>query len=529
MSNELNNDLSAWWKEQEFPGKESYGLSDDGVLSITGSTYAKAHVVATLTMETAPTVLANLQEKFLVVEARFRELEVEWLAADDKLKLTEKLDHFKEQLAQAAVVGDFTKMEGVIADWDVALVQLSKEAYDRKQKLAEMAESLADSDNWKETANAFKDIIDQWKASGHLDKHRSDKLFGRIEAARKKFQDRKRHFQEEEGKDMNNNLDLKIEIVQQAEAMANSEEWKAAAEAFHKLMDAWKAIGRTPNKKNEELWQRFMTAKNTFFDRKKVHFNDVQQEQEQNLILKSALLERAEAMKYSKDWGKTAQAYAALMEEWKKIGRVPAAKSDDLWKRFNDASDVFFEAKKRHSDNFRQQQEANYQLKQELLNRAEEIKDSTSWSDTTAEMNTLMDEWKKIGPVPKEHSNTIWEAFVSARKHFFNRKDANRDQRRQQAEARTLARADEIEARTKAKIEDAKQQVKQLHSDIQEEEEKIVDFKAAMQNITPGKKAAELTAHLEKLIVESAARLRQLKEKQSRTQEQQHAVPDGQE
>ena len=292
-------------------------------------------------------------------------------------------------------------------------------------------------------------------------------------------------------------------------------------------MDAWKAIGRTPNKKNEELWQRFMTAKNTFFDRKKVHFNDVQQEQEQNLILKSALLERAEAMQHNTDWSKTAQAYASLMEEWKKIGRVPASKSDEMWKRFTDASDVFFEAKKRHNDTFKQQQESNYRLKMELLNRAEAIKNSNSWNDATAEMNTLMDEWKKIGPVPKEHSNTIWEAFVSARKHFFNRKDANRDQRRQQAEARTLAFADEIEARAKAKIEDAKQQVKQLYSDIKEEEEKIEDFKAAMQNITPGKKAAELTAHLEKLIVESAARLRQLKEKQSRSQPQ--SVPNAEE
>ena len=146
--------------------------------------------------------------------------------------------------------------------------------------------------------------------------------------------------------------------------------------------------------------------------------------------------------------------------------------------------------------------DSNYEQKSALLQRAEQIKNSSRWGDVTAEMNELLDEWKKIGPIAREHGNKMWEEFIGARKYFFARKDANRDERKQYYTEQKVVRA-----------EQAKGMVLQLQDEIKEEEEKLVDFRSALENVTPGKKAAELKAHLEKLIADSTKQIKRLQEK----------------
>ena len=124
-------------------------------------------------------------------------------------------------------------------------------------------------------------------------------------------------------------------------------------------------------------------------------------------------------------------------------------------------------------------------------------------------MNELLDEWKKIGPVARDVSNKIWDEFIAARKHFFARKDANREQRKQF-----------VEVQKQVRTEQAKEMVGKLLTDIAEEEEKLVDFAEALKNITPGKKAEELRKHLEKLLAEGQQKIKRLKEKYAAVQDE---------
>ncbi len=502
MTLEQANGLNLWWEEQTFSGKELFKLDENGNLVLCAKPHITERIIATLAAENNDAVLKNLTEKFEAVLSRVREVEVEWLAAEDKLKVADKVEHLREYLQQVAAVGDFEKPMLLVADWDKAIKELIEENVQAKTKLAELAESLAESSEWKETNQAFKDLADKWKQTGYIDRGRNDKIWNRIEAARKVFLDRKRIQQEDNEKDLFLTLDLKIELAEQAEALANSNEWKAATEAFQQIVEKWKTIGRTLPKKNEELWQRIMSARSVFFDRKKEHYNMVQEEQEGNYALKLNIVERAEALRESTEWNNTALAYAALMDEWKKTGRIAHDKGEELWKRYNAAQEQFFEARKRHTEATRITMENNFNLKSALLKKAEEIKNSSRWGETTIEMNRIFDEWKKIGPVPREHNNTMWDAFLGARKHFFNRKDANRDQRKMYAEAQKSAR-----------MEQAFTIVHKMREEIAVEEEKLADFKNAMDNITPGKKAEELRMHLEVLISDSNAKMKRLKEK----------------
>ncbi|MES2703401.1 MAG: DUF349 domain-containing protein [Bacteroidota bacterium] len=502
MSQEQNFDLNSWWEAQAFAGKELYKIDDAGALTLTAHSNIKERVVANITAENADAVVKNLIEKFEAVEARVKEMEVEWLAAEDKLKLSDKVGHLKEYLGTVNALGDMQKPALLVHDWEHTIYKLTEEVYAEKLKLVELAEGLGQSDQWKETTQAFKDITDKWKASGHLDRNRNDKLWNRIEAARTAFYNRKREHHQEEEKDLLHNLDLKLDLVERAEALTHSQEWKKTTEIFHKLTEEWKTIGHTLSKKNEELWQRFIAAKSNFFERKREHSLRVQQEHAVNSAMKMALVDRAEALKDSMEWNVATQEYATLMEEWKKTGRVSHEKGEELWKRFTEARDHFFNAKRQHTEHIRGEQEENYAKKKALLDKADRIKNNTHWSDTTAEMNELLDEWKKIGNAGKAHSNKLWEDFLAARKHFFARKDASRDQRKQNFEVQKVARIDQ-----------ARGFIMRLEMEIKEEEAKIADFKVDIENITPGKKAEELRQHLAKLIEDGAKNIKRLHEK----------------
>jgi hypothetical protein len=502
MSQELTFDLSSWWNGISFDGKELFTLTDDGKLTIFAGKEGKERVLAEVSAENAETVLEPLKEKFASLQTKVNELNSEWNNTEDKLKLADKVHQLKNQILSANALGNIEALATALAPAEQEIAKRYDENYAYRLKLAEEAETLAEASEWKETTNALRELVEKWKASGHTDKQRSDKLWSRIDAARTKFNERKQKYFEDQEKDLLGNLDLKLDLVEQAESLINSVEWKKTSETFHRLTNEWKTIGHTLSKKNEELWQRFIAAKSAFFDRKREHSDRIAQEQEQHFIVKSALVEKAEALKDSKEWNNTAIAYAALMEEWKKAGRVGGEKGDDLWNRFLAAQDHFFTAKKRHTEEIRIMHEANLARKTELLQRAERIKNSTNWNDTTAELNELLDEWKTIGPVAREHSNKIWEEFIAARKHFFARKDANREQRKQHFEQIKTVRS--VQAR---------EMVAKLLTDIKEEEDKLVDFKSALENITPGKKADELRKHLEQLLIDGEQKIRRLKEK----------------
>lgn len=488
----MNHPLQDWWNAADFEGKQFCDLKENNKLFLRAGTHHPERVISTLTPENADHAVKALKDKFSEVQNRVEEMEIEWDSTDDKLKLYGKVTRLKDYLLHTNVIGDLGTLISDVAEMEKQLHGWMDEHYEARLKLVEQAEEAAKtSEDWKETTQLFKNYSEDWKSAGYVDKERNDTLWNRLEEARTQFFERKRTHHEEQEKEMLQNLDLKIEIAEKAEGLAASTRWKETTETFHKLLDEWKTVGRTMHDKNEELWNRFITAKNTFFEKKKEHFDFIQKEQEANYHIKLALVEKAESLKDSEDWNGTAQEYADIMTQWKATGRVPVEKADELWGKMCAAKDHFFDAKRQHHETVRISLEDNYAQKMALLKRAETIKNSIQWRTATEEMNELLEEWKKIGAVPKEHSTKMWENFIAARRYFFDRKDADREKRRQYA----------VQA-AERKIEQKKTFLHKLEDELKEEQEKLADFKTAIENITPGNKAEELRAHLTKLIAQ---------------------------
>lgn len=522
MTNDVNNTLMAWWNEVSFEGKDLFTLHDNGELMLKAIGDTTGRLIATLTDADADKTLTSLKEKYTEAAVKVNELATEWTEIEDKLTLASKTEKLKEYLQHLNAVGPIDTLLKPVNEWSNTIHLLSENNYNAKLKLAEKAEELAVSENWKEASQGFRDIAEQWKQTGYLDKRRNSALWNRIEASRTRFFERKRHNHEENEKDILQNLDLKMELADKAEALANSEKWKETTETFKQLMDQWKSIGHTIPEKNEELWKRFINAKNAFFDRKKAHTEVVHHEMEANLQAKTLLVEKAEALIQSTDWAATTQALADILEEWKNSGRAEAEKADALWNRMKAAREHFFNAKQEHFTSVRASLQENYLKKKAILDRANELKNDSRWHDATIEMNELMEEWKRTGPAPREHSNRIWEEFLAARKHFFNRKDENREKRKEH-----------IERKKHVQLHHAKDLLRKLTEEIKEEEERIADFRNGLLDITPGRKAEELRAHLQTLIAEGEekiirkqAKLAQLKNESEQGNAKQHNKQD---
>ncbi|WP_118949631.1 DUF349 domain-containing protein [Taibaiella helva] len=479
------------WHELDFAGKAFCSLNDEQELILNATAYSPERRLSVLTSENYATVATALAEKFREVESKVQELNTEWEQQEDKLKLSGKIARLKDYIQRANAIGDYAPIYNDLHEKEKEVQQLYDTHYAEKLKLAERAEALQDSEDWKATTEAMRAIVEEWKAANPADKGRSEKLWERIEKARNHFYERKRQHHEDVEQDMMQNLDLKLEICETAEQHAHSEDWRKSSDIMKELMDKWKTIGRVASaEKNEELWNRFIQSRNIFFDRKKQHFESIQTEQEGNYAQKLALVENAERLSDSTDWKETTVQLAHIMDEWKTIGKVPFEKADELWNRLQAARDKFFSAKRQSAEEFKVSLEDNYAQKLALLNRAEQLKHSENWKEATEEMNDLMQEWKKIGHIPREYGDEIWERFIAARHHFFDRKDADRDKRK----ARFQNQLD-------SRFQQTRQFLEKIRTELEEEESKLADFRESLSNTTgSGGKEDELRKHLENLI-----------------------------
>ncbi len=486
-----------WWDAIPFEGKEFTELRPDGMLLLKATPFAPERQLQMLHPESAEATVKALTDKFKEVETKVRELASEWNHTEDKKKLSGRVERVRDYLLHAAAIGDFTPLHQQVGLWDNLLQEGADKAYADRLVLVDRAEALAAGDLKKEGLNELRELGEAWKGTGYVDKDRADALWVRFEAARDSFYNRRREHQDAERAELQSNLDLKNEIVDKAERYAASDDWKESTNAFNALMDQWKATGRTFHDKNEALWQRFITAKNVFYDRKKEHFKEIQSEQEGNFEMKLALITRAETLSDSTDWNKTSDAYNALMDEWKAIGRVPADKTEELWSRLSAAKDKFFNAKRSHYATMRVTYDDNHAQKQALLKRAETLQHSHDWRGATDEFAELMEEWKKIGPVARREQNeALWQSFNKARKTFFDRKDDDRDRRRSHMEQARVGRLSQVQ-----------EFLSQLRAELKEFEEDLADHHLAMANLGSGKMDNQIRANLERLIAQGSPKV----------------------
>ena len=198
-------------------------------------------------------------------------------------------------------------------------------------------------------------------------------------------------------------ISRKEALAAEAEDLAaNSTAWKAAGDRIRAILDEWKTIRGIDRKTDDALWKRYSKARDSFNRRRGAHFAELDRGRAAAKATKEDIIERAEKIKDSTDWGDTARAFRDLMTEWKAAGRAPRDVDDKLWKRFRAAQDHFFAARNAVNDERDREFEANAKAKDELIAEYGPLIDPEKGLGTAkAKLRELQDKWDEIGYVPR--------------------------------------------------------------------------------------------------------------------------------
>jgi soluble cytochrome b562 len=246
----------------------------------------------------------------------------------------------------------------------------------------------------------------------------------------------------------------KEEIARQAEAIAESDDWRHGADRLRTLLDEWKTLPRLDRATDDQLWRRFSTARTHYTRRRKTHFAEVAERRDHAKVVKEEIVAEAEVLATSIDWGPTARRYRELMNRWKEAGPAPKPADDALWQRFRAAQDTFFTARSSDLSKRDTEQQRNLEAKQALLAEAEALVPITDWKAARETLRSIHERWETAGHVPREVMRTIEGRL--RRVEDAVRAAEQREWRRTNPEAR--ARAEVTVAQLRASIADLESQ-----------------------------------------------------------------------
>ena len=213
-----------------------------------------------------------------------------------------------------------------------------------KTKLCEQVEAIAEkevksSNEWNALSTEIEDIQKKWRTIGFATRKENQKIYDRFRAACDKFFSRKREYYTQFKDSMNENMEKKLSLIEQAEALKDSKEWKKTTEALIALQKQWKEIGAVSRRHSDAIWRRFRAACDKFFERKGAHFASVDGEHEENLKKKLALLEEMAAADVKTGGYDVIRDF---QRRWGEIGFVPIKQKDAVQKKYKAAVDALF-------------------------------------------------------------------------------------------------------------------------------------------------------------------------------------------
>jgi len=219
---------------------------------------------------------------------------------------------------------------------------------DAKIALCEEVEAinLLEIKNFKDFDEKAEKVValqKMWRTIGFAPKKQNNKVYQRFRDACDSFFEKKRSFYADNKEIQQNNLQLKIDLCLQAEALQVSTDWKNASDALIKLQQEWKKVGPVPRKQSEKLWKRFRKACDHFFNKKTEFFNELDTSYEENLKAKMALIDELEKFEPGSDVQTAFERLKEIQRKWTEIGFVPFSKKDEITGRYRIALNKEFD------------------------------------------------------------------------------------------------------------------------------------------------------------------------------------------
>ncbi|HKZ36472.1 MAG TPA: DUF349 domain-containing protein [Chryseolinea sp.] len=297
----------------------------------------------------------------------------------------------------------------------------------KKQELLEQLRVLSDSQDTTDQFERFKELQKQWKSIGPVAGPQAKTLWANYHALLDRFYDNQSIYFELKELDRKKNLEAKLELCARAEKLSNVEIIKDAIRELNELHHEFKHLGPVPKDDKEAVWQRFKAASDAVYSKRDAYLQNLQQELQVNLGSKATLSDSVqEFVNFQsdriKEWNQKTKEILEIQKQWEVIGGLPRAKAKEVNKKFWSAFKTFFNNKNNFFKKLDEEREHNLQLKNELVKKAIELKESNDWDRTSNELKNLQVKWKEIGPVPEKFREKVFKEFKDACDYFFEQR-----------------------------------------------------------------------------------------------------------
>jgi len=363
--------------------------------------------------------LVNREESINKTFHDFRALQNEWhligVVPQNSLKdLWETYHHNVE------IFYDYIKINKELRDLDL------RKNLELKVKLCEKAEELFLEPNPVNAFRLLQDYHNQWREIGPVPPESKNEIWERFREATSKINKRHHEYFEKQKDDQRKNLDAKIALCEKVEEVNLAElksfhDYDEKAEIVVGLQKMWRTIGFAPKKQNTKVYQRFRTACDNFFEKKRNFYSDNKETQQNNLQKKIDLCVQAETLQDSTDWKETSDALIRLQKEWKEIGPVPRKQSEKIWKRFRKACDHYFNLKAQHFATLDTSYEDNLKSKEALITELETFEPGADVHNAFERLKEIQRKWTDIGFVPFNMKEEITNRYRNALNKQFDR------------------------------------------------------------------------------------------------------------
>ncbi len=361
----------------------------------------------------------------------------------DETDIKKAFERFNELKAKWSSIGnvplqyaeDLWKNYKHLTDSFYNFVQFQKDIYEIelkknleiKQALIERVQALEKEQSINKSIEDLRAIQKEWREAGPVPKDLNNEVFEKFKTAVDAIYNRREEFVKSKEEERAANLAAKTVICEQLEAFNDAHEvttlaeWKKLEEDVLKFEENWRKIGRASQPQNDQIWERFKTARKAFHKKRFVILDQQNEGFKKNYALKVALCEKAEALQNSTDWKKTSQDLIQLQNEWKKVGTVARKQSDAIWARFRAACDAFFNAKENHFSSQTDQEVENATTKRTLIEKIAAFVPSENAEESLQQIKAFQNEWNQIGFVPMKEKKELDANFEKSINAIFEK------------------------------------------------------------------------------------------------------------
>ncbi|WP_299325190.1 DUF349 domain-containing protein [uncultured Maribacter sp.] len=359
--------------------------------------------------------LVNVEEDINTTYNNFKDIQAKWRHAG-AIPRADYNNVWKTYHHHIEIFYDFLNINRDLRDLDF------KHNLEEKGKIVARAEELSKEPDLNRAFRELQVLHKIWKEDlGPVSKDHREEIWDRFSAATKIIHERRQDYFKNLDKIKEENLERKHAIIAEISALSenvssNHGTLQQQIKKLEELREAFFKAGQVPQKVNSKTWNSFKGAVRVFNQNKNAFYKNLKKDQQENLDKKRALLEIAVSIKDSDDFDATTAEMKRIQGQWKKIGHVPRKYSDKLWKDFKTTCNHYFDRLNALKNDAFKEEEANFKLKDEFLNRLKAFELSGDKAKDLEAIEKFSEEWKTYGRVPfkKKNINQKFDKIIDA-------------------------------------------------------------------------------------------------------------------